>query len=714
MNFHIQFDIPFYTFLIFGILSTGLSYLMYRRIEMVSGGRRIFLGILRAASFFFLMLAMTNLVTDLIRMESQKRNVLLLIDDTQSMSLSDSSMPREDVVKQIFGSPEFDTLGRYFQVKPIIFGGKVLVGAKMDSLRFDRPSTDIEAAMIKASQEASEEGPTAFGILVTDGDYNAGGNPVNAAGDLTFPVYTVGVGDSSQPKDVVVKQVIPAPTIYAGKKSVVRAIIGSNGFGGAYVTARLLEDGRQIGSRNLTLPQSGSVEVTFDYTPATVGRHLLRVYVPPLSGEFNRRNNSASASVEVQKGKYSILLVAGEPATDVAFLRRNIEASGDFELKVLIQKNGTSFYQKDAATILSEKYDAVLLYDFPNGQSSATFEDVVMILKSTQEPYAYLAGKEFTAAKVIGLPRLPFIPTGFQSGEFQIGVDMAGSSIMPPALQPLYSLLDGNSSLFPPVYYQRILCKPSPGAAVLAYPVLNGVRVNTPILLADPARRSAALLAYGLWRLQLMSTISGLRTDYLQDFLTTLIRTIITGGKEKLLAVRTDKRVYDPAETINFNALLVGQGGEPRDNARVDVTVNNRQGSPINDVVLTGTGGGDYTGSVTGLGKGRYTFIAKATAGATFLGSDSGTIVVEPLNTEFVQTAMNATLLRQIASASGGSFMTASQFIHKGIDIRQSWKKPIETSSSNRFELLSSLPILALVLVLLAVEWAMRKFWGLP
>lgn len=713
MNFQIHFDIPLYIFLLFGVVSAGLSYLMYRRLEIVSRSRRIFLGILRAASFFLLFLAMSNLVTDFVRFESKKKDVLLLVDDSKSMSLSDGAVSRAEIVRNILKSPEFENLRRYFEIKSLAFGGTVLDKAKIDSLRFDQAETNIESAIARASQ-MSGDGRTAFALLISDGEYNTGSNPVDVAGNLTFPVYAIGVGDSSQPRDIIVRQIIPAPAIYAGKKSVVRAIIGSHGFGGAYVTARLLEDGKLVNSKDATLPQSGSVEVTFDYTPSVVGTHLLEVYVPPLSGEFSRRNNSASVSVKVQKGKYSILLVAGEPATDVAFLRRNIEASGDFQLEELVQKGPGSFYQKDAADVLSRKYDAVILCDFPNGQSSATLEDVNRILESSEEPYAYFVGKEFSAAKVVGLPRLPFVPTGVQPGEFQVGVAMTGSTALPPALQPLYTLLDGNSTLFPPLYYRRIQCRPSTGALALAYPVLNGVRLNEPLLLADPARRSAALLAYGVWRLELMSPISGLRADFLQDFLTTLIRTLITGGKEKMLAVHTDKRVYDPSEAVNFNALLVGQGGAPRDNAAVDVTVRNREGSTVDDVMLSGAGAGGYAGSVSGLGRGSYTYVAKASAGSTFLGADSGTIVVEPLNTEFVQTAMNSSLLRQIATVSGGKFMTASQFLRQGIDVKQAWKMPVTTSLSRKFELLSSLPILALVFVLLSAEWTMRKIWGLP
>ncbi len=713
MNFQIHFDIPIYQFLLFAGVSAALAYLMYRKLEVVTGGRKLLLGILRGISLFLLFLAMTNLVTDIVRVDFKKKNVILLVDDSKSMSVSDGSVPRPEIVGRILHSASLDSLRQVFNIESVIFGGKVLRGAGIDSLRFDQPSTDLSAAVSQAVRESSNGG-TAFAVLISDGDYNRGGSPVDVARDLPFPLFTIGVGDSTAPSDVVVKQVIPAPEMYAGKKSVVKAIVGSKGYGAALVSAQLIDDGRDVSSRNVTLPSSGDVEVSFDYTPTTAGTHILKVYVPPLKGEFSRRNNSASAAADVMKGKYAILLVAGEPATDVAFLRRNIEESGDFDLKVLVQRNADAFYEKDAASVLSGKYDAAVLYDFPNGSSGRTISQVAGKLRESGIPYAYFAGPDFSTDRITGLPRLPFVPEGILDGELQVGVAPVSGETVPVSVQPLYTLLSGNVSLFPPLYYRRIQCKPSEGAVVLAAPVMSGIRLNAPLFIADPSRRSAAFLAYGIWRLQLMSPLSGLRSDFLQEFMTTLLRTLISGGKQKLLSVTTDKSVYDPSEPVNFNAFLVGQGGRPLDSARVVLTLKNRSGVTVSDIRLGPVGMGGYTGSISGLGEGKYEFVAHAASGRTFIGSDSGSVIVEPLNVEFTQTAMNASLMRQLASVSGGRFYTPSQFAREGITLEPSWKEPLRLSRSGRFELLSSLPVLLLVFILLVVEWTLRKIWGLP
>lgn len=722
----IRFDLRFYFLFLFAIISSGLAYLMYRKIEELSRSRRTFLLSFRAVSFFLLFLAAANLSTEIIHGSNKNRDVFVFVDDSKSMSLSDGSVQRGQVVKELISSQAYRNIAKQFDMIPVVFGGDILKSGAFDSLKFDQPLTNIESSLTEAAR-LETNAQAAFAILLTDGNYNEGGNPVDVAQSLSFPIYSVGIGDSTQPKDIVVREIIPAPSVYAGKKSVVRAVVSSFGYGGKSVIAHLSEDGKVVDSKPITLADEGNIETLFDYTPATVGTHILTVHIPPLKGEFNQRNNFASASVDVLKGEYSVLLVAGEPSPDVAFLRRNIEADEDFSLEVLVQKNGDDFYKPtsgdgldksvDPKELLSQKYDAILLYDFPNSQSGGTLPGVVKDLNSTA--YIYFAGKNLSMEQVEHLPRLPFVVRSFlpgtSGGEFQIGLSATGSSSMSSDLQPFYTMLSENLSLIPPLYYQRVECMPSYGSVAIAVPVLNGVSLTSPVFLVSEVGRSAAFLAYGLWRMQLMSPISGLRNDFSKDFLTTLLRNLINSGKQKLLTVNTDKKSYDPSESINFVSLLVDQTGSPVNGASVDLNIRNGASKRfVGDVQLNRSGDGSYAGSVSGLGEGKYSYFAEAKSSSGLLGADSGTIIVESLNKEFVQTSMNAPLLKQISAVTGGQFVTPKEFMDGRLLIKPEWEQPVTLKNENRFELLSSLPILAVVFVLLGAEWVMRKIWGLP
>lgn len=430
----IGIDVPVYLLFLFALIAFSLALLMYRKIGGLTRPRRILLVGLRTISLLLILLAVVNLTTDLVTVRSQKRSIFVLVDDSKSMSLSDGPTSREKVVRDLLHAPTFRELSDQFKIIPEIFGGQILKENNLDSLKFDQPFTDIESPLETASRAASGT-QASFAILISDGNYNEGGDPIDAARAMSIPIYTIGVGDSTPSKDAAVRQIIAPSSVYADKKSVVKGIVSSLGFGGRTATAKLTEDGKTVESKEINLAQEGNIEVNFSYTPKIVGTHILAVSISPVSGEFDSRNNLASTSVDVLKGKFSVLLIAGEPAEDVAFIRRNIQSSEDFDVKELIQRDGDEFYDPAGGTrpnnstavdeILSAKFDAILLYDFPNSQSAGTLRKVTEVLNSSNAPYVYLAGKNFSADKVTRLPRLPFTVTDFSSvssgGEFQVG-----------------------------------------------------------------------------------------------------------------------------------------------------------------------------------------------------------------------------------------------------------------------------------------------------
>ena len=104
MNFSIRFDIPFYLIAIFAAMSVGVSYLMYHNVAGISKSNRTFLGLLRALSVFLLLLAMANLVTDIVRITTKKRDVYVLVDDSKSMALNDGTVSRAQLTKDVLRS----------------------------------------------------------------------------------------------------------------------------------------------------------------------------------------------------------------------------------------------------------------------------------------------------------------------------------------------------------------------------------------------------------------------------------------------------------------------------------------------------------------------------------------------------------------------------------------------------------------------------------
>lgn len=712
MNYSIDSSLPFFA-LIASVVACGLvAFFSYYKIEGLKGVKRQTLIVLRFLSLLLTVFISLNMVLYLTHHYQENKHVLVMVDDSRSMTLKDGIKTRGEVVKEILESDHFRELKKKFNLNMISFGTEVSTIPSPDSLHFNEYATDIDAPVLEAIKY-SISNPIAFALLISDGNYNSGLDPrldVNAA---SFPIYTVGVGDTTSRSDLVVRQVIAPINIYSGKKTVVRSVLSATGFAGRKVTAYLYEDRRLVDSRSIVLPPEGDVAVAFDYVPTMEGQHVLTVSVPPLAGEYDNRNNSLSTSVNVKKGKYSLLIVAGEPQSDFAFIKRNLELSDDFIVSSLVQRDAENFYGKDAQKMLSLKYDAVVFCDFPNSYSGQTFAVVQRLLTEQNPAVMYFAGQNFNPDLVSKIYGLPIKITGFNSGESQISVAPSSQENVPILEQEIWKKLAENAQFFPPIYYQLITCQPKNDATVLAYPVLNGVKLQNPLFVLNLNERSAAFLGYGVWKLQLMSSISGLNSDFLHDFLTSTVMTLINGNRFKQLTVRSDKTIYDPTEPVSFSALLFNQAGKNISDATVRVVVK-QDGNTTSEVILTPSNDGAYDGNINPLPEGKYKYVATAFSNNAVVGADSGKFAVEPANIEFLQTRMNVDVLRGISNETGGEFLNARQFLEKGIQLKNEWLIPVDRSYSKNLEIVSNLPLLIILILILSAEWALRKIFGLP
>ncbi len=193
----------------------------------------------------------------------RKANLLVLVDDSQSMSVTDpnDSISRIGAVKEAF-APGDDTLMaeledrfnmQLYQFSSDYASVKELSPAAQGTL------TDIGKAISEASGEWRGQ-LTAGILLISDGGNNSGGNPVEIARQSGMPVYTVGVGSTEKPRDIQVAKVEVSPIAYADHLLPVRAIIKSSGYDGQEVRVSLIRGGEQTQAS----PLLDSVSLTLD------------------------------------------------------------------------------------------------------------------------------------------------------------------------------------------------------------------------------------------------------------------------------------------------------------------------------------------------------------------------------------------------------------------------------------------------------------------
>jgi hypothetical protein len=125
-------------------------------------------------------------------------------------------------------------------------------------------------------------------------------------------------------------------------------------------------------------------------------------------------------------------------------------------------------------------------------------------------------------------------------------------------------------------------------------------------------------------------------------------------------------------------------------------------------------GNGRYTLDVGSLPEGTYRYSATATLDDTSIGTDNGSFSVEALRLEYQQTRADPVLMRRIAARSGGNAYTAETASALPADLgADSSFAPTVSTNTREAELWRTSLFLAIILVLLAAEWTLRKRFGL-
>ena len=109
------------------------------------------------------------------------------------MGITDPLMDRAAAVRGLRTSDAMAALQAHAEVLEYRFAAQSAPLAAGDTLSFEGAGTDLARALEETVREARPEAV----VLVSDGVYTLGANPVPAARGLGVPVYAIGVGDSA-------------------------------------------------------------------------------------------------------------------------------------------------------------------------------------------------------------------------------------------------------------------------------------------------------------------------------------------------------------------------------------------------------------------------------------------------------------------------------------------------------------------------------------
>lgn len=716
------------------VAAGALTWWAYRRTTPpLSTGRRLLLGGLRFGALAIVLFLLFEPIWRRLDEEETPPAVGVLIDDSESLRVTgrpdstgadavpdSATADPAPAVRQALGRLRQDDLAGG---RPLFFGFSDRVrrlpdapAAAPGSLRFDGARTDIAAALQSAREQLQNDNLRAL-VLVSDGQYNTGRNPLYWAERSPVPIHTVVLGDTARRRDVVVRRALTNDLAYVDAELPVRVGVQAEGYDGERVQVSLWDGEERLDTQSLTLPE-GSAEATVDlaFVPESAGLKRLTASVARLDGEATYRNNTQPLTVRVLESKRQVLLLGAAPTPDLSATRRLLDEDSSTEVTARISREPGAFYGGALPDSLGA-FDVAVLNGFPGTATSA--QDARRVVAALEDglPALFLLSPQtdLQALQQHFSGVLPAAPQRVRSSAVEAAFVPTPQGRRHPVFDLPPGAPTGAWSRLPPLQANQSRWQPAPDARALATARIRGADTGNPLLLVQQraGRRSAMLLGAGTWRWVNVPASLEAAAPLWPGLLSNLVQWTSAQQDERPVRVEPERPTFAGGETVRLSGQVYDQNTAPVEGASVEVTLTGPDGQRY-PYQMRALGSGRYALDAGTLPAGSYEYEAAAEKDSRALGTDRGSFAVGETTLEFRQTRADAALMRQIAERSGGSFHTATSAdaLSQQIASVASFE-PLVTTTSQETKLWQRYAFLLAALLLLGAEWVLRKRSGM-
>jgi hypothetical protein len=665
---------------------------------------------LRVIVLISIVLSTGELAIEAITTRVQKPVTAIFVDNSKSLQ-NDRNLVLEKlpvIIQKVKNSNQ--------EIELFSFGDNVnqISVDSLNSFDFNGHLTNISKALNEAIKNKSERNYQNL-ILITDGIYNSGENPLYQTEKLEIPMIILGVGDPKPKNDISIDDIITNDLIYAQNQTPVRVNIKSNGFENKQATISFFEDKKLIDKKTFTI--SGNYqELDFTYIPETEGEKKLSFSISPIHGEFTEKNNFASKYIKVLSNKIKVLTIAGKPSYDLSFINQVVKSNKDFQLETLIEKPDGDFYPLFRNERFLDSANVIFFIGFPSPINSERFvKKVLAKIERDNTPIFILVNPDVDFNRLALFKN--FIPFDWRSAfgtASQVFIDVPEEKSKNEILNIALSNSADVWNSLPPIFRvdREFIAKPE--SEILAFFKIQNTRINQPLIVSRNLNkhRSIAFIGFNIWRLKLLNAMKEEESIYLDKFINNSIKWLTSKEMEKNLKVRLSKKIFDINEKIKFVAQFYNDANQPIDDAQITLDIFEK-GSKVSTTLFKPLGNGIYSTEFENFNKGDFEFIASTEfAGKRF--SDNGRFSITETELEFRDLTMREDLLKRMAAITNGAYVHISNsdgFIQNLNNYLI--KKEKSKEFRNAFYAWNSSYLLLTIIFLLSLEWFLRKRWGL-
>jgi hypothetical protein len=652
----------------------------------------------------------------------EKKNMVVLagIDTSASMQQTDANnAKRIDSATRLVSESGLDDPRLHLRLSSFDDEARGITLEQLDSLRAEGPDTRIHNAVTTLLQGVRKDEYAPAMLLFTDGhdfEMTSAAKTALAARARGVAIYTVPLGAAGQVRDVSMRISNYQPFCYVKQKCRISAVARFTGCENEFLTVQLLRDGKLVDSKELSTRQEAEQPVEFIVNEEKAGQFEYEVRALPIYRETESSNNSAITYLNVLDDKLRVLLLEGEPYWDTTFLQRSLMRNDKIDLDAVIQfapgklrrirkTAGQDDLKLPATRDEFDAYDIILLGakmgDLLMKEQQAALVDAV---RDGGGVVVCLRGKtelDPTAAAI--LEPVVWEEMAPVTGDLQI--QREGRSIAP--LQLITNFRTGQHVLPSLTSTLRIKERP-PLAASLAVTRDSAAQIASDVFIHRPVGRgqSLALGARDWWHWAFQSA-DAVRDALFDRFWDQIIIWLLASsehvsGSQHRLRTSTANLPLGQEMFLRLQLKNDSKSAEP---PVIDISTSEDAAVPI---TMTATENplqfeARYVPPKIGRFRAQVTLPDASVQSARFM--------VFEENREATEVAADRTYLRKLAESSGGRMLEAAE-VKTFITSLKDALQPGEA----RFKLVSLWDrawVLYLILFFLALDWYLRRRWGL-
>jgi hypothetical protein len=692
--------LPVLLILITALIALFISWWTYNYLDSIATWKKWSLITLRFISFSILLILLLNPFITSQFTASEQPAIAVYLDDSESMSVERGEYSGSQSYQQVLDN-FLNEIDDRVDVHYYLFDSEIRTGNDLSLMG----SATIFDRVIDHIQE--NETRYSASVLFSDGIVTQGRNPLFQAQNITLPLITIPIGDTTDVKDIAISDVEYNEPLFTNSMNTISVEIRQQGYKDEESNVLFTENGELIESKNISFTsESGGQILEFTREYSQPGFYELEFHVPPKEDEFTDRNNTQTVTIEVIDDKTRILSIAFEIHPDVRSIRRVVATNQQNEL-ITSTYIGNNQFAGQSPLEIDGNLDLIIVHGLPEVNNP-----VLNWLQDRNEPIIHLPlPRSFDSAAINDLADL--IP--LRSDNIQTLLDIHLANLEDAGSHPLLVLPSVALNRLPTLQSYRGVYISSPLSQSLLQAEFQRERTDIPVLVVEDTgtRRSASVNAFGWFRYE--QTQQNEARQFFDQFFNNLVSWAVTSPENRNLILEPRKRTFNENEQIEIRAVLTNELGEPEPNALIDIEFFDDDLNQQRTFRMSHVRDGIYDATLGSYPEGLYQVSATANMNSRIIGEAESRILVSRSNLELINTRRNDALLEQLSLITNGLFLENHSMsdLNSFLSERDLFQQREEVFEEVSYIYQSAFWFF-IVILLLTAEWLLRRSVSLP